>query len=1201
METVGLKRFAQGARSRLMGELGARLDQVLGAGSLARRGRPEVVAELERVMGREGRDRFLDRVAYLWFNRFCALRFMDVRGYNAVGVVSPGLGGSQPEILAEAKAGHFEADLPGDRVLELLGRNEDEGAYGLLVVGVCNRLSVMMPGLFERIDDYTELLLPGDLLSENGFLAGMRGAMTAEVCGDVEVIGWLYQFYIGERKDEVFARLKRNQKIEAVDIPAATQLFTPKWIVRYLVENSLGRLWMLNRPGSRLVERMEFYVGSLSPLPTSYLKISSPEEIKVCDPACGSGHILVYAFDLLYAIYEEEGYSPVEIPGLILEHNLFGVDVDARAVWLAQFALLMKGRERDRRFLGRGVLPQVCLLEGVVFEEGELGGYFDVVGRDLFSGRLLELLHQFKEGDNFGSLIRPVVVDCDLLNEQGVQENLFLHQTHEKVLKVLKFAEFLSCRYHVVVANPPYMGSKGMNNRLKVFLQDEYKDYKSDLFSACMVRFCELVKPGGFVGMMTPFNWMFLSSFEKLRSYLLDNYTLTNLVRPEFHAFFDSAYVTICAFTLFLQHEEDYKGAFIDLQEFYGADLQPVKALEAVKNPDCGWLYHAAAADFKKIPGGAIAYWVSEKLLDVFANSEQLGNIASPRQGLATADNDRFLRLWFEVNYENIGFGMQNRQQAKESEKKWFPYNKGGEFRKWYGNQEYLVNWHNDGYEVRKFGTENGGKQKSRPQNTTYYFQESVSWSKVTSGSFSLRFFPKGFIFADAGMSIFNEYIGILKTVLGVMNSPIMSSSIGAISPTLNFEVGQISNFPISENIKNVDQNKTKPIDELIDLSRQDWDSYETSWEFTTNPLIQLSQTETEKSPLPTSHSPLPTPHSPLPTPPHSPLPTLYTQLRQQWATTTQQMQQLEQQNNQIFIQAYGLQNELTPQIPLKEITLTCNPHYRYGIGECEVGSEQWEEMEKRLKTDTIQELISYAIGCIFGRYSLHQPGLILANQNQTLPNPEGEKFFAPTNHSPLPTSHSPLPTSQNIIPIIEGDWFPNDLNLQIRTFLRIALGTQHYQQNLTFIETALSKPLQKYLLKDLYNDHIKRYKKRPIYWLYSSPKNHFNALIYMHRYQPDTTNLVLDHLRQYQNKLTLHQTHLQNLLNTPNTPKPEQAKATRTLQTLKKILIDLNTYEREILYPLALQQVAIDLDDGVKTNYLKLGKALKPIPGLNS
>ena len=1265
MDTNRLKKFAQYARRELLKTIAIKLERVLGD-RIIRDSYPEAIAELEKAILSEGKDTVIDRVAYTWFNRFCALRFMDAKGYNSVRVVSPLDGEFQPEILAEAKMGVFGSEIPEDiqkRVLGLLNGSEKSDdpqteVYRLLIVAVCNSYYQLMPFMFEKIDDYTELLMPDDLLSGNSILAFTREAMTPENCESVECLGWLYQFYISEKKDDVFAALKKGKKISSENIPAATQLFTPSWIVKYLVENSLGRLWMLNRPQSKLIERMEYYIApessppllpkeragerlsseehdlppqpplvrgentlppllskeragerlssdgvppqpplvreentlppliskervgerlsseghDLPPQPPlvrgehmseDFLRVDSPEDLKICDPACGSGHMLVYAFDLLYAIYEEEGYSPSEIPAYILTKNLYGIEIDSRAGSLAAFALVMKAREKFRRFFKKSVVPNICVLENVIFEEGELGAYLDFVGRDLFTASLQQTLHEFREAETFGALIRPTVADVkgirSVLRDRNVEGQLLLYKTHEKVLRVLRQAEFLAPKYQVIIANPPYMGSKGMNPKLSAWVKKNYPNSKSDLFAIFTERILDFVPKGGFIGLMTPFTWMFLSSYEKLRSRLLNEATITSLVRPEYHAFFESAYVPICAFTLFHQTLENYKGGFVDLQDFYGADVQPIKALEAIKNPDCGWFYRASAADFKKIPGAAIAYQISPQALNAFNTGIYLRNILDARIAMATGDNNSFIRDWSEIDLKKIGLNINSENESIQSGLKWFPCNKGGSFRKWYGNNETLVNWLDGGKEIRSFSDVKTGRIRSHNYNGKFAFQESINWSALSSSNLGVRYSPLGFMFVTPASSAFiknNSKFDFL-VIHSFLCSKIADYFLRIISATMNIEVGNILSIPfISPKNKNIDLKNIAH--KSIHLEKIDWDSYETSWDFTSLPI--LSNLHDQK------------------------LATQYNKLRQHWAEMTQQMQQLEDENNRIFIEAYGLQDELTPEVPLKEITLTCNPHYRYNADKPEV------ELEALLLADTLREYISYAVGCMFGRYSLDKEGLILANQGETLTDYQQQ--------IPQPTF---TPNQNNVIPILEGDWFSDDITEQFKQFLRITFGVENYSENLKFIETALGKKIEKYFLNDFYNDHIKRYKKRPIYWLFSSPKGTFNALIYLHRYQPDTASIVLnEYLREFTNKLASRQESLEQITISTSTSASEKTKALKEIDKLKKAIRELSDYERETLYPLATKQIEIDLDDSVKRNYPKFGKALKKVTGLS-
>jgi type II restriction/modification system DNA methylase subunit YeeA len=1181
METLKLKRFAQYARRSLLEQVSAKLKLMLAENSAARRESTEAIKKLEEAIKGHGKEQVIERVAYIWFNRFCALRFMDVNRYNRVNIVSPADPGQfQPEILAEAKMGHVDDEMVHDKVRQQIfalldgkapSRDPQGEAYRLLVVAACNFWNKAMPFLFQRIDDYTELLMPDDLLSGNSILAYTREAMTPDACEDVEVIGWLYQFYISEKKDEVFDGLKKNKKITPENIPAATQLFTPHWIVRYLVENSLGRLWLLNRPGSKLIQQMDYYIKP-EQAETDFLRIAKPEEIKICDPACGSGHMLTYAFDLLYAIYEEEGVDPAEIPEKILTNNLYGIEIDERAGELAAFALTMKARAKQRRFFNKGVKPNICVLENVHFDGSELKEYMDFVGRDLFTAPLQTTLRQFEEADNFGSLIRPDVTDVDgmrrILESKNVSGQLFISMTHQKVLQALRQADYLSPKYHVVIANPPYMGAKGMNPQLTSWAKAQYPSCwdrgNSDLFALFIERNMGLAKSRGLISMITMQTWMFLSSFEKLRLNIVDDNTILSMAHLGARAFdsIGGEVVSTTAFVISNVRQLEYEGSYIRLVEGGSESEKNATLIRAVKSNDVA-LFKASSADFRKIPGAPIAYWLSDTLLNIFENENPLSEFATPRQGLATSDNNRFVRTWSEVPFNRIGFWCADREEAMESRKRWFPFNKGGSFRRWGGNAELVVNWENDGEEIKdsiltKYPYLNGNPDFVA-KNPNYYFKPGLTWSALSSGLFSIRFQPKGFIFADKGQAMFPFKQDDILPLEGLLNSKVVVEFLKAISPTLDFNAGYIAKVPCHI--------KASPgVSRLNSGFLSDWNSYETSWDFTSLPLLNPDYLQ--------------------PT-----LKATYQKLHAHWQETTLEMQRLEQENNRIFIETYGLQDELDEKVDLSEITLTCNPHYRYGNDKSE------EELEALLLADTMRELVSYAVGCMFGRYALDKPGLILANQGETI-----EDYLKRVPEPSFPAD------DDNVIPMLDGDWFTDDIAERFRKFLRVAFGEEHYEANLQFVEKALNLKgkrnysIRDYFLGEFYTDHVKRYKKRPIYWLFSSPKGSFNALIYMHRYRPDTVSVVLnDYLREFRTKLTSHKNHLEAVSISASSSQGEKTKALKEIEKITKMIAEMEEYEREVLYPLATEQVEIDLDDGVKVNYPKLGAALKKIPGLEA
>lgn len=1158
METTKLKKFAQEARQLLMAQVSARMDHVLAAESPARREAPKAVQELEQEIAKADHAQVVEKVAYTWFNRFTALRFMDVNGYTSTGIVSPAEGRTRPEILADAAAGVIDEDTPNatnQAVQELLeGRvpsQDPQGeAYRLLLVATCNQWHGAMPFLFEKIADYTELLMPADLLSTDSILARMRAVMTEDACKDVEIIGWLYQFYISEKKDEVFAGLKKNVKITPENIPAATQLFTPHWIVRYLVENSLGRLWMLNHPGSSLVDQMDYYISPEEP-EEDFLALSSPEEIKICDPACGSGHMLTYAFDLLYAIYEEEGYAASDIPALILTNNLFGLELDERAGALAGFALTMKARGKQRRFFRKSVTPNICVLEDVSFADGELDDYIAEVGRDLFTADLRETLGQFEQAKNFGSLIVPKLRDmaevARVIEAKDFEHNLFLREVHERVLKVLRMAEFLSPQYHVVVANPPYMGGKGMNGKLGEFAKKHFPRSKSDMMTCFMERASLLLHQNGIWGMINLPSWMFLSSFEKLRLSMLEKESISSLLhlgRGIFGSDFGSVAFVVDKKKPALKQSATYRRLFekhvqvrspqvieeLFFQRHYGRFLTPQRNLLT-------------------IPGAPIAYWLSKDFLNAFETGIPMQEYAVPRQGFATGENDRFLRNWYEVSGSRTNYTAKNSEDAQRSSARWFPCNKGGEFRKWYGNNVIVANWQNDGSEMRQH-------PGSVIRNPSYYFREGITWSTVTSGSLSMRYSPPGAVFETKGSVCFPLDGHEPFFPLALMNTRVVEKALLAVSPTLDYHEGPIGKVPVIEARK---AEVVKASKACVEFTRSDWDAFETSWDFSTLPLLSSDQRAAS-------------------------LKTSYSNLRNHWQGMTEEMRQLEEENNRIFIDAYGLQDELTPEVPLEEITLTCNPAYRYG------GKSTPEELEEKLRADTMREFLSYTVGCMFGRYSLDTPGLILANQGDGMTD-----YLAKV---PAPSFE---PDADNVIPVLDGDWFADDITERFRKFLRVTFGEEHFQENLKFIEDALGKELRKYFTKDFYTDHVKRYKKRPIYWMFSSPKGSFNALIYMHRYRGDTVSVVLnDYLRDYITKLEGHRAEQQKIADNPGFKQGDRTRAQKEVDRVAKVILELREWERDVILPLAQQKIEIDLDDGVKANYPLLGTALKKIAGLS-
>lgn len=1169
MDTSKLKKFAQFARRTLIGQVSAKLDSVLAPGAASRREHPEAMKRLDAAIARDGKTQVFERVAYTWFNRFTALRFMDVNDLNPVRVVSPLSGQFQPEILAEAKAGNIDEDRVPEKVRAQIralldgrvpSRDAQAEAYRLLLVAICNDWHRLMPYLFERIDDYTELLLPEDLLSNASILAYLREAMTPDVCEDVEVIGWLYQFYISEKKDEVFAGLKKNVKITAENIPAATQLFTPHWIVRYLVENSLGRLWLLNRPQSELAERMDYYIAPDDP-EKGFLRIGKPEEIKVCDPACGSGHMLTYAFDLLYAIYEEEGYEADKIPALILQHNLTGVEIDDRAGALAAFALAMKAAARlgRRRFLRMEAKPDIVVLQNVSFTPAEMQDVAAVVGRDLFTDELRETLGQFEQAKNFGSLIVPKLRDpaetLRVVEARNFGDDLLLKEVQARVTAVLRMAEALSPSYYVVVANPPYMGSGGMNDALKGFAESCFKESKFDLYAMFIDRNRSLARKGGCVAMITMQGWMFLSRLERQRCNIIAENKILTVAHLGNRAFdsIGGEVVSTAAFVLQTSKDLDHAGDYFRLT----SGMSEAEKSELLKRARSGEVegihFRVSGRDLEKIPGDPLAYWVSDRVREIFATSETLGSLGAPTHGVVTGDNDRFLRQWYEVAASRANMDAENREEARSSGAKWFPVSKGGSYRRWHGNLEYFIDWENDGHVMRttKHST---GRIRATNFNLSRIFQPGITWSTIAN-TLAMRYLPEGMLFESKGSVCFSDEEDTRLYLLALTNSKVVNALLLIMSPTLDYHEGPMSRVPV------VDMNHARPVElakQLREASKSDWDAFETSWDFITLPL--LSPDHRAKT-----------------------LEVTYARLRARWQSMTDEMQRLEEDNNRIFIDAYGLQDELTPEVRIEEVTLTCNPAYRYGLN----GTE--EDRETRLLADTMAEFVSYAVGCMFGRYSLDAPGLVLANQGETLAD-----YLA---RVPKPSF---MPDEDNVIPVLDGDWFADDVTDRFRRFLRVTFGEQHFQENLAFVEEGLGKDIRRYFTRDFFNDHVKRYKKRPIYWLFSSPKGTFNALIYMHRYRPDTVSVVLnDYLREFRSKLEAHRRTQEALSISGDASPARKTKALKEIEATARQIEELDAWERDVLFPLATQRIEIDLDDGVKANYPKFGAALKPIKGL--
>lgn len=1179
MDTNALKKFAQSARNLLIDQVTARLDMVLAEGAVARREHPRAIARLEAAAN-SSRGQVIEQAAYTWFNRFTALRFMDATGLTNPRVVSPADGATRPEILAEAMAGNLP-DRARPEIAEYLNgtRPAPDGqaeAYRLLLIHACNEWHGAMPYMFERADmydpaeDYTELLMPDDLLSPDSILARMREVMSEDACQDVEIIGWLYQFYISEKKDQVFARLKKNVKITAENIPAATQLFTPHWIVRYLVENSLGRLWLLNRPQSKLAAQMDYYIAPEEP-ETDFLKITRPEDIRICDPACGSGHMLTYAFDLLYEIYAEEGHDAAEIPGLILKHNLTGIEIDGRAGALAAFALSMKAAARlgRRRFLRMEEKPEIVVLQDVRFTPEQMQEVAAVVGKDLFTHELRGTLGQFEQAKNFGSLIVPKLRDpaeaLRVVEARDFGADLLLKEVQERVVAVLRMAEALSPKYHVVVANPPYAGAKNLNEQLGSYARKAFPNGKADLFAMFMERALQMAREKGSMAMINMQAWMFLSSYEKLRAQILSGAFIQCMAHLGTRAFdsIGGEVVSTTAFVLNKRKAPEARGTFLRLIDGKNEAEKSEHALGLAAGTKSQGRFSSSANDMMKIPGEPIAYWVNEAVAASF-EGKSLGNISEIAGGLSTSDNDRFVRRWPETSQSRIQFHHTAGEEF-ESQYQWFPLNKGGTMRKWFGNMEHLINWRDNGADIKHALVNNPGDPKTthwsrRIFNTHLFFCDGLTWGDISTTSFSARTLEAGSISDRVGVGAFNFPSPEEKrAALAALNSNVFPVYAKILCPSMHYTAGQVAHFPVLT-ARDAVTSVARSVETLVDLSKSDWDSYETSWDFTTLPLLSPDHRA-------------------------GALEVTYARLRAHWQGMTDEMQRLEEENNRIFIDAYGLADELRPEVPIEDITLTCNPAYRYGVGSSE------EDREARLREDTVAEFLHYAVGCMFGRYSLDAPGLILANQGEGI-----EEYLA---RVPEPKF---APDRDNVIPVLDADWFADDIVTRTRDFLRVTFGEAKFRENLAFVEAALGKDLRRWFTKDFFDYHVRRYKKRPIYWMFSSPKGSFNALVYMHRYRPDTVSVVLNqYVREFIHKLEVERARLEKLAVDPAATPAQQTKAQKETATVIKQIAELTEWERDVVYPMAQQKIAMNLDDGVKRNYPLFAGALKQIKGLEA
>ena len=1136
----------------------------------------------------------IEEVAYTWFNRFIAVRFMEVNDYLPckIRVLSAVDGRQEPDIVQnpfDAKLDYTSAEE--ELISQHQMNNEGDKLFNMLFVKVCNDLSKVLPQLFEAEQDYTELLLNISYTDQDGLIYKLVhdipednfdvNAVDEEgkPVGQVEIIGWLYQYYNTEPKNETFALLKKNVKITKERIPSATQLFTPDWIVRYMVENSLGRLWYEGHPESTLLkENWKYYLdeaqqeeavqAELVKLKEEYAKLR-PEDIKVIDPCMGSGHILVYAFDVLMQIYTQMGYTDKDAVLSILENNLYGLDIDKRAFQLAYFAVLMKARQYHKFILKKQ--PQ-CHIYAIAESNGinmkhlaYFGAQLDELAKPVALNQMQELIATLHDAKEYGSIISVADYDWDLLRQFAAEfdisgeMNLFdsfgIEATQQRLQELVDVGEVLAQKYEVVVTNPPYMGASNMNPKLNEFIKQKYADYKSDFFSAFIIRASEMTKQEGYCGFFTPYVWMFIQSYEKLRKYLYSKATIETLIQFEYSAF-EEATVPVCTFA-FKNSYINKKGCYFRLVDFRGGmEVQRQKTLEAISNHNCGFYYEQYSDNFAKIPGAPVAYWVSEQYFKVLS-----GTIASDFaqfcKGMDTGENALFLRLWYEIDSTRMYYPQ-----------KWVPYNKGGAFRRWYGDNEYVINWENDGNDVKTF-------KKSNIRNAKTYFNEGLTWSTTSSGPISIRWCIGNYIYDSKGCMAFPRNEKYNWYLLGAMNSKVYQEFMHVITPTIDYNPGPVSRGALVyvENKLDIDN----IVKQNISLSKSDWDAFETSWDFTKHPLVVnsdqciVNSESSANTQLTTNHFSLATSGQLLVnrdssantqlTPTHYSLTTI-AQAYQRWEEETNarfaQLKANEEELNRIFIDIYGLQDELTPEVEDKDVTVR----------------------KADLQRD-IKSLLSYAVGCMFGRYSLDVEGLAYAG---------GE-----WDESKYVTFK---PDDDNVIPITDEDYFEDDIIGRLIAWLKVVYGAETLEENLRFIADALGtsgdtarQKIRNYFLKDFFKDHCKIYQKRPIYWLYDSGKqNGFKALIYMHRYNADTSGQVrAEYLGKMEETYESEINRMQDIMD--NGAGREVALAGKRKEKLQKQLHECRDYDA-VLGHIALASIAIDLDDGVKVNYVKVQTA---------
>ena len=1127
----------------------------------------------------------IEEVAYTWFNRLIAIRFMEVNDYlpSHIRVLSSESGKLEPDLVTTP----FDAELPFTaeeeaRIFQLKQDNKLDEAFRILFLKQCNALNEILPALFEKTKNYTELLLSLSVIDQDGVVYHLihdipEDDFNIERGGQVEIIGWLYQYYNTEPKAAAFAK---NGKITKEEIPAVTQLFTPDWIVRYMVENSLGRLWVEGHPDCDLKENWKYYLEEALQEPEVQAKLSeirkeyaalNPEDIKLIDPCMGSGHILVYAFDVLMQIYESAGYSQRDAAKSILEHNIYGLDIDDRAYQLAYFAVMMKARQYNRRILnGENTCHVYAIQESNSINRAHLkyfGAGMDDIEKNAAKMQLEGLLDTLTDAKEYGSILNVESYNWDLLRRfvaaedtagQISMDSVGVEDTAEQLNRLVDIGETMARKYWVTITNPPYAAISNLSPKVNDFVKANYPDSKVDLFAVFIERCGLMTRVSGYQAMITQHAWMFLASYENLRDKLL-NKELINLAHLGPHAFdeINGEVVQTSSFVFCNDFFSNYNSTFVQL---VGGKNEAAKAAMFISGEH---RFNKTNEQLREIQGTPYtAYWASDVVLSAFKKSHLVGDVSEPRVGMATANNDRFIRLWFEVNRNKFGINISSRKEAVESRKKWFPFAKGGEQRKWYGNNDTVVNWENDGFEIQNFKDEKTGRIRSHNYNLDYIFSSALTWTVIGTEKTSFRFCPVGFLYSNSGYGLFCNNEKTKYYLLGFMNSKIAASLLKILSPSMGFESGYLRKLPLieSDSLDSI----VERVKHCIDGSNAEWDSFEISWDFKKHPLLRNVSTISEA----------------------------FTQWQSECDDRFNQLKANEEELNRIFIDIYGLQDELTQEVEDKDVTVR----------------------KADLQRD-IKSLLSYAVGCMFGRYSTYKDGLLFAGEPYSL-----QAFVDKMNERPGTISAEELerayrnegivvdemffPDADNVIPITDEEYLDDDIVSRLCAWLKAVYGADTLEANLDYIAKALGNKgstsreiIRNYFLNDFFKDHCQTYSvtgsgKRPIYWLFDSGKqNGFKALVYLHRYTPDTIgNLRIDYLHKMQRVYESEINRMQDMMDHSGNAR-EVAAASKRKDKLAKQLKECREYDEKISH-LALSRIELDLDDGVKVNYRKLQTA---------